>query len=826
MIKNFAFWISLSVTFFVFFGSQAVAQKESKELTTEELESYKNEAKLLINYLEQVFNMIGSKETTPKEKDIIINESYLKIFENAKVQIEDDLVEKREVLLNKDVQAYLKDIEFFYKNVKFNFEIQEITHSINEKNQVYLLVTMNRNLAGRNIKKDTINTNKVRYVEINIDDENKEIKIASIYTIKLNEDEDLQNWWNKMPQKWKTFFGKEIAINDTLFLSDITNFNDSIILTGTDTLRIDSEILNKKLKKVSEMQELSLAGNQFFEDFSPLSKLTELTKLDLSNTKIKNLKPIRNLTKIKELNISRSWVSDISALRYSTNIKKFDISSTQVSAIDVLRNFSNMEDFSCENTRVKQLSGLEEVAGLKILNCNHTLIDNLAEISKITSLEKLRCAGTQIVDLSPIKKLQNLQEIHLEKTSIADIEPLLGLKKLKWIYCDSSNVTKSEANKFMTKRQDCLVMNRTKELREWWKTMSGNWRKIFVAEYKRGYIPTKIELHKAVLLDSINVKNKKLLDIHALSKLEKLRFLDISGTSFVSLDGLKNNTKLEFLYCGNNPKLNTLEALQNMTKLQILNCENTTVNDISEIQRLENLQKLYLDNTSVKEEQIREFMLKHPNCIVVYQTQKLEMWWKNKDTKPWKPIINKQIETGKKPSKEELHQISNIEILRVTKENKPKKIKNLNPLKIFWKLKQLNIEGTSVANLDPIRNFRYLTDLNCSSTQISNLSALQKLSNLKTLNCSNTQIDNLEYLKTLKKLEDLDCSGTKVKSLKGVESLKNLKVLNISSTKVGNLRAVREIKKLKTLKCFNTKIWKTQITSYKKEFRKVEVVYY
>ena len=80
-------------------------------------DSYEEQVLQLVHFVESAFNRLGDTTVTMREKDIIINESYLKFFRDDKVQIEDDLDENRQVVTNKNVQAYLKDINFFFKYV-------------------------------------------------------------------------------------------------------------------------------------------------------------------------------------------------------------------------------------------------------------------------------------------------------------------------------------------------------------------------------------------------------------------------------------------------------------------------------------------------------------------------------------------------------------------------------------------------------------------------------------------------------------------------------------------------------------------------------------
>ena len=98
---------------------------------------YKRQVGQLVSFLQFSMNTIGSELTTPRERDIIISESYLKIFRDDKVQVEDDLAGTRSTVTNKDVQAYLKDIDFFFRDVRFELNVDEISHEVNEDGLLY-----------------------------------------------------------------------------------------------------------------------------------------------------------------------------------------------------------------------------------------------------------------------------------------------------------------------------------------------------------------------------------------------------------------------------------------------------------------------------------------------------------------------------------------------------------------------------------------------------------------------------------------------------------------------------------------------------------------
>ena len=256
----------LTIVLFVIFPMCSIAQ-DNEALSSADLENYKKQVTNLVKYLEETMNFLGDPTNVAKEKEIVVNASYLKIFKDNKVQIEDDLDAKREVPLRKDVQAYLKDIQFFYKNVKFEFLIADINHFVNEDNLHFFKVSFNRNLDGIAIEGDTIQNRKARFMEINLDIASTDLKIVSIYTTKLNEKEENRQWWISLPVEWKKVFGEDIYIQDSIKLSDISYFSDSLLITYSDQAEeivVSDTAVNYDIELPDERQSVSNSFSHYY----------------------------------------------------------------------------------------------------------------------------------------------------------------------------------------------------------------------------------------------------------------------------------------------------------------------------------------------------------------------------------------------------------------------------------------------------------------------------------------------------------------------------------------------------------------------------------
>ncbi len=870
MLKK-AFFI---IGFFLSINLTINAQQEI--YTQRDIDIYKKEATQLVNYFEYTLNLIGSKNTLAKEKDIIINQSFSKIFLDENVQIEDDLDEYRTVPTNKNVQAYLKDIDFFFTNAEIVFTIEEVSHHLTEDNGLYFKFKINRNLIGNLISGDSINTNKVRFIEINLDDALQDLKIASIYTTKLNEDEEQRNWWNSISENWKKILGQNRFIDDSVYLHELITFTDStyVILADSfqvfqldsllvygpdtislpsfdsliqyyhDTITFDPAILYEHLSDIIRLQEINLNEYPEINDLSPLSKLSNLRKIDLSNTNVKDLSPLRNLTKLESLICSGSKVESLFHLRYLTNLKVLNLNHTMVYTLDELDHFDKLEQLYLIDTKIDSLDPIAALKNLQDLRFSNTNISDLDALSNLSGLEVLHINATNVNSIAPLKNLENLRILVMDDTKVDQLEPLSNHKNLKQIFCDNSLISPAKANQFMKANSETLVVFQSAELNAWWDHLNTTWKNIFKKYIYLDAHPSKAQLHelikqkiidvskrseisnleplkKLIYLEHLNCSQTSISDLEPIADLIDLKYLDISLTNINSIAHLKNLSKLESLYFSST-SVDDLSPLLNLNFLQQVHGNFTEVKNLNPLAELPNLKFAYFDNTKVDRSDFLKLFTKNKELVVVYQTRFLQNWWESIN-EHWKELFIKKINIkNDELSKESLQQIADIKSLDISNNLQ---LKTLEPLKVLSTLEELIFSGTQISNLNALENLKQLSKITCANNPINNLSAIMNLPNLKYLDISNIPIRDFEQIQFMTSLETLICPGTQIKSLKYLDYLRNLKTLECFNTNIRNLNAVENLD-LEVLKCYNTGLNQKRVSKFKQTHPNTEVVYY
>jgi Leucine-rich repeat (LRR) protein len=853
-LKTFTFLVIIIL--WVFPAISWSQHKAKADTSLQQVENYREQIRRLMGFLEFSLNTLGSSEASTKEKETIINESYLKAFLNDKVQIEDDLDESREILTYKDVQAYLKDVDFFFKEATFSFDIQDIKLLKNDLGMSYFKVTANRNLKAITVNDEAINNNKTRYIEINLDENEQVLKIASIYTTRLDEAREMITWWNAMPTEWKIVLGSEKMVTDTLRLSqvDILNDttllfinempeiiqkesfvyidkdsllvikNDTILKEVYDTLPVGKNNSLRILKEITRQVNLDVHGNKSIRALYPADQMTELRSLNISNTLITDLFPARNLTKLVTLNISGTNINDLDPIRYNTRIKELYLDSswvrtlvpiqdfdslevlhlnhTKVDSLLPIKRLNNLKDLRLDNTPVSDLSPLGDLTKLENLSISGTLADSLSSLQYLITLKRINFERTKIKDLSPLSRLDNLEIIDADQTQVADLEPLGTITALQKVYCDQTPVTRSLANAFMASHPKVLIIYESQELSSWWAGLSLDWQKVFKSYVKLDPKPTTEQLHQLTLLSAINIaENDNISNMEPLSKLANLKEIDAGGTLISDIKPLSELNDLKVLLCPNT-RVSDLKPLQGLVQLEKLDFSNTLLDSLDGLNSLEHLQVLNIDKTGVDKLQ------------PVSGCKALRLIYCD-NTKIGKVDIDKFLDIN--PTCLIIYQTSLLKnwwmslvpawkaVFRAnTQIDEPPTREQLQTLA---SLNILDITGNrEITSVLPLTTLHRMEELNLSNTMVKDITPLHDLVRLKKLNLSGNGITDLMPISNLPLLTQLDISNTAVEKLDAIKTLVSLEYLNCSGMPVKKLDPLATLVNLKKLECYNTGI--------------------
>lgn len=768
----------------------------------------------LVAFFQLLLNTLGSSSSSARDKDIIITESYSKIFRDAKVQVEDDLAGTRSTITNKDVVAYLKDVDFFFENVSFELNIEDIKKGTNANGVVFYKVSLRRTIDGKTVTGETIKNTIPRFIEINFDPVAADLKIVSIYTNEFDEREALTNWWNSLSLEWKSIFRKRLSISDSVQLNHI--------------------------KDMTALIELDLSENKYIQSIEPLGQLTNLRLLNLSGTSVEDLTPIRNLTELVELDLSSTRVFDLSPLRYASKLARLNISNTEVRSVAILERMTALQNLEMRNSHVFDFTPLSFLTELVNLDLKKTLISDLQPIQGLSKLMELNISRTNLQDISPLRSLSSLRSLNIDSTLVRDIKtlealkdlevlsanytfitdlsPLKDLEKLQRVYCDQTPIKKAAADVFMSANPEVLVIYDSKDLQAWWSTLSSEWKRILTAAANVSATPSKEELARLPNLDSINFSNNRsVTSLEPLRRMQRLRIIMANNTGIDDLGPLQEHRDLRVLNISDTD-VRDLTPLSKLTRLEVLRADRSKIESIEPIGGLKSLKELYVDRTAIHDITAREFLERNPSCLVVFKTIHIDRWWRNLDP-AWKNVFLSVLKSD--TTRENMHRLVEMEKFQF----EDAAVKDLSALNEFVRLKELHFSGTAITEIPDIDALYSLKSLRATSSPLEKIGAIAALSQLEELDISNTPISDLRGLEGLQNLRSLNCAGTQIRKLDALRPLVDLQSLDCSNTGVSSLDPVMYLS-LRSLKAYNTRISSKKIEQFSANNPDCNVVYY
>ena len=831
----------------------------AQKLSKDEIAKYENEIKSMVVYLEETMNFIGDSTSSALEKEIVFTESWSKIFTDDKVQVEDDLDVNRTSPINKDVQAYLKDIDFFFKWANFKFDLQSIANNTRDDGTIFFKVTLSRHLTAKTITDEAVDNIRNRFMEINLDRQKNSLKIASIYTTKINEKEALRNWWNGLSDNWKTRLGSDIKLYDSIPMETVgmITANDFVAsypildpVSGETVLqdkvfKNDMKELDAKLKLVTQKQRVDLSGIREIITIEPLVELSDLTWLDISETSVEDLSPVRNFNKLEVLRANSTLVEDISSLKYNItleelevanttvddlnvlsslrNLKKLNVANTQVNRITNLKSCSNLIALNLGGTRIASIAILQDLPQLKFLDISKTTVRDLGPVTNLKDLQSLNISGSAITNLQALSEMDNLRELYCSNTAINDLSPLKSHRRLSKIYCDRSKIGDAEASAFTKDNPFTLVIYDTEALKNWWNGLPIYWKAVFSKQIQVDKEPTTEQLHQIINLQELDLSgNAFMQSLMPVSRLTNLKSLNIAHTEIPNLFAIQGLGNLESLNISHT-YIGDLKPLQDMSSLKYLNIMNTPVYDLSALVNDGNLEVIEADSTSITEDQVIALKESQRQVTVVYQTQALLEWWNSLD-ETWKDIFrNASATQSETPDALTLQRIADLREIEISSEYP---ISSIEPLTSLMWLERLTINNQAVNDLKPLSNKVYLVELNAQNNPISSLLPIESSTMLELLNIENTQISDLGPLSKMNGLVTLNASGTSVKSLKPLSGLEKLENLFVNNTNVKSLSPIENIPSLKQLKVYNTKVKARAVEKLQQKRLDLNIIYY
>lgn len=362
----------------------------------------------------------------------------------------------------------------------------------------------------------------------------------------INESDVLSAWWNELPSFWKTLLKEQTK----------TSINPT----------------NEELHAIINVRNLKV--DHFIQDAEPISRLTNLEYLDLSDTKIDDLSPLYSLHNLKSLNVKNTIVSDITPIINNKNLREINIENTNVKSLVPLHEIGSLTKVYADGTDIPT----SEVIDLKRIQRQVTVIyqtedlrfwwGNLGDTWRDIFNSHLLCNSNPTAE--QLQNIVDLEEIVIQPENVVyTLEPLTQMAFLKKLIVNNNQI------------QD----------------LSPLYDKYFleILSVSGNPVDNILPLSNLLSLKNLNIENTPVGDLNPIISLKNIKVLNIGGTS-----------------------VRNLKPLAGFDSLEDLSIVNTGVKSVITLENLPSLKHLKAYKTKIKGKSIDLLKLKNPELNVIY----------------------------------------------------------------------------------------------------------------------------------------------------------------------------------------------------------------
>lgn len=312
-------------------------------------------------------------------------------------------------------------------------------------------------------------------------------------------------------------------------------------------------------------------------------QLDSVTKLELNNNNITNIKGIEKFSQLTELNISNNNITDISGISKLGNLSILEVYGNTIADITPISKLINLRVLNLAKNKLEDnIDDSENIVTQKVrgltnlveLDMSHNYLRYTEGLDKLTNLTTLNLYDNAIQDLSGLNNLVNLVTLKLGENNeqgarkIDNIDILNSLVNLKYLDFSENNVQE-------------IIENIT------------NLKNLEVLNLEKNQLTDISKLGKLTNLKDVNLYNNKITEISQLAQLQYIEKLILNKNGISSLKGIANNNKLvwnnikELDIAENNIDVNVnsniLKILSDMSNKKLIELDYENITDVTNL---------------------------------------------------------------------------------------------------------------------------------------------------------------------------------------------------------------------------------------------------
>ena len=195
------------------------------------------------------------------------------------------------------------------------------------------------------------------------------------------------------------------------------------------------------LARLPRLTQLAIFGSDRITDFSALSRLSNLERLDVSHTLLSSFAPLAKLP-LRVLQASGVRASDVEVIARIVTLRELLLQESPAEDFSALAALRELEFIALDRTRIQDISFAADLPRLRTLHLDGCKrLSDLRPAGRVSALRRLAVAGTAARDLGPLRAHPTLDTLDLSETEVIDLGPLQSLPALHTLSARSTPLT-------------------------------------------------------------------------------------------------------------------------------------------------------------------------------------------------------------------------------------------------------------------------------------------------------------------------------------------------------------------------------------------------
>lgn len=194
-----------------------------------------------------------------------------------------------------------------------------------------------------------------------------------------------------------------------------------------------------------KLTELDFYDNRIDHISSHVNDLVNLTSLDLSFNRIKNIKNLDKLVNLENLYLIQNKITEIKNLKTLQKLTNLELGGNKITEIsEELLHLPAIEKLWLGKNRITKLENLTNLQNLKILSIQSNRLSKIEGLEKCENLEELYVAQNNLTKIEGLDNNKKLMVLDITGNKIKKLENLEHLTELTDLWASSNLIDSFE----------------------------------------------------------------------------------------------------------------------------------------------------------------------------------------------------------------------------------------------------------------------------------------------------------------------------------------------------------------------------------------------